>query len=138
SPVKEGAIKEGTAGWGIMQKSREHYRANLLKDEVKAALEKGDNFDALKTKVEAALYRATKVQGMEERDLMGNINVSSAETAENDTGDEKHINGDNLVEPRKLKIVFDEELGREPEKKKLVRYQINPRANWGPMNRAKA
>ncbi|KAI9866220.1 MAG: RNA methyltransferase tRNA(m5U54)methyltransferase, partial [Pleopsidium flavum] len=33
SPVKEGAIKEGTAGWGIMQKSREHYRANLLKDE---------------------------------------------------------------------------------------------------------
>ncbi|KAI9872207.1 MAG: RNA methyltransferase tRNA(m5U54)methyltransferase, partial [Pleopsidium flavum] len=138
SPVKEGAIKEGTAGWGIMQKSREHYRANLLKDEVKAALERGDNFDALKTKVEAALYRATKVQGMEERDLMGNIDVASAEAAENDARDEKHIDGDNLVEPRKLKIVFDEELGREREKKKLVRYQINPRANWGPMNRAKA
>jgi tRNA (guanine26-N2/guanine27-N2)-dimethyltransferase len=38
----------------------------------------------------------------------------------------------------RLKIVFDEKLGKEPEvSRKLVRYQINPRANWGPMNRAK-
>lgn len=35
-------------------------------------------------------------------------------------------------------VVFDEKLGRDSEKKKrLVRYQTNPRANWGPMNRAK-
>ena len=37
----------------------------------------------------------------------------------------------------KLKIVFDEKLGREVEAKKLVRYQANPRPNWGPMSRAK-
>lgn len=37
----------------------------------------------------------------------------------------------------RLKIVFDESLGRETDKKKLVRYQVNPRENWGPMNRAK-
>jgi len=36
----------------------------------------------------------------------------------------------------KLDIVFDENLGREKPRGKLVRYQINPRANWGPMNRA--
>jgi tRNA (guanine26-N2/guanine27-N2)-dimethyltransferase len=35
-----------------------------------------------------------------------------------------------------LKVVFDESLGREPARGKLVRYQINPRENWGPMNRA--
>ena len=34
-------------------------------------------------------------------------------------------------------IVFDEKLGRNPEKKGLVRYQMNPRDNWGPMTRAK-
>ncbi|KAJ0118128.1 dimethylguanosine trna methyltransferase [Diaporthe amygdali] len=35
------------------------------------------------------------------------------------------------------KIVFDEKLGREKSKERLVRYQANPRENWGPMNRAK-
>jgi tRNA (guanine26-N2/guanine27-N2)-dimethyltransferase len=34
-------------------------------------------------------------------------------------------------------VVFDEKLGRDPEKNKFVRYQMNPRENWGPMNRAK-
>ena len=34
-------------------------------------------------------------------------------------------------------VVFDETLGRETSKTKLVRYQNNPTENWGPMNRAK-
>ncbi|GAB1316638.1 RNA methyltransferase tRNA(m5U54)methyltransferase [Madurella fahalii] len=34
-------------------------------------------------------------------------------------------------------VVFDEKLGRSTDKTKLVRYQMNPRENWGPMNRAK-
>jgi len=33
-------------------------------------------------------------------------------------------------------VVFDEAKGRYKEKK-LVRYQHNPRENWGPMTRAK-
>lgn len=37
----------------------------------------------------------------------------------------------------KPKVVFDERLGRDKAKEKLVRYQTNPRENWGPMNRAK-
>ncbi|KAK0269776.1 RNA methyltransferase tRNA(m5U54)methyltransferase [Friedmanniomyces endolithicus] len=37
-----------------------------------------------------------------------------------------------------MKVIFDEALGRDkPGKKKLVRYQANPRENWGPMTRAK-
>ncbi|KAF7856378.1 hypothetical protein EAF04_009906 [Stromatinia cepivora] len=37
---------------------------------------------------------------------------------------------------KKLEIVFDEKLGMEKDTKKIVRYQVNPRENWGPMNRA--
>lgn len=33
-------------------------------------------------------------------------------------------------------VVFDVKLGRETNKEKLVRYQVNPRENWGPMARA--
>ena len=42
-------------------------------------------------------------------------------------------------EPVKREVVFDEKLGRESStgQGKLVRYQLNPRENWGPMNRAK-
>ncbi|KAF2724887.1 TRM-domain-containing protein [Polychaeton citri CBS 116435] len=41
-------------------------------------------------------------------------------------------------DPSRFKVVFDEALGRDkPGKKKLVRYQENPRENWGPMSRAK-
>ena len=35
------------------------------------------------------------------------------------------------------KIVFDEVLGKDRPGKRLVRYQQNPRENWGPMVRAK-
>ncbi|KFY36186.1 hypothetical protein V494_05243 [Pseudogymnoascus sp. VKM F-4513 (FW-928)] len=45
-------------------------------------------------------------------------------------------NGDSESNGR-LNIVFDEALGKETDKRKLVRYQVNPRENWGPMNRAK-
>ncbi|KAF1348641.1 S-adenosyl-L-methionine-dependent methyltransferase [Delphinella strobiligena] len=38
---------------------------------------------------------------------------------------------------KKIKIVFDEKLGKDNPGKKLTRYQVNPRDNWGPMSRAK-
>jgi tRNA (guanine26-N2/guanine27-N2)-dimethyltransferase len=41
-------------------------------------------------------------------------------------------------ESGRRKVVFDEVLGREvPKARRLVRYQLNPRANWGPMAKAK-
>ena len=36
-----------------------------------------------------------------------------------------------------LDIVFDEVLGREEPRKGMVRYQINPAPNWGPMSKAR-
>lgn len=38
---------------------------------------------------------------------------------------------------KQQEVVFDERHGREKNKEKLVRYQMNPRENWGPMNRAR-
>jgi tRNA (guanine26-N2/guanine27-N2)-dimethyltransferase len=40
-------------------------------------------------------------------------------------------------EVHKREVVFDAELGRDPDKAKYIRYQINPRENWGPMARAR-
>lgn len=34
------------------------------------------------------------------------------------------------------KIIFDQHLGKDRAEKRLVRYQLNPRPNWGPMNKA--
>ncbi len=76
-PIREGAIKENTAGWTIM-----------------------------------GLDKAKKVEEKAEERSEG-------------------------LEEEKLKVVFDEELGKEQDAKKLVRYQLNPRENWGPMNRAR-
>ena len=45
--------------------------------------------------------------------------------------------GEGKEEKPRLNVVFDEKLGRETSREKLVRYQVNPRENWGPMNRAR-
>ncbi|KAF7188705.1 tRNA (guanine(26)-N(2))-dimethyltransferase, mitochondrial [Pseudocercospora fuligena] len=41
------------------------------------------------------------------------------------------------TEPSKKKVIFDEVLGKDTSTKKIVRYQQNPRENWGPMTKAK-
>ena len=41
------------------------------------------------------------------------------------------------ADPKNFKVVFDEALGKDKPGRRLVRYQQNPRENWGPMARAK-
>jgi len=92
TPVKEGAIRPGTAGWNIM--------------------------------------------GLEKKEMSQDISKES----NGDAGESKETNGksDEMDwKATKPEIVFDEALGREKDVKKLVRFQVNPRENWGPMNRAK-
>ncbi|KAI0172279.1 dimethylguanosine tRNA methyltransferase [Hypoxylon sp. FL1284] len=36
----------------------------------------------------------------------------------------------------KMEVVFDKKLGRDTSKPGLIRYQTNPRENWGPLSRA--
>ncbi|KAI1770862.1 dimethylguanosine tRNA methyltransferase [Hypoxylon cercidicola] len=48
--------------------------------------------------------------------------------------DEAAENGDDAVD--KMEVVFDKKLGRDTTKPGLIRYQTNPRENWGPQSRA--
>ncbi|KAI7465131.1 N2,N2-dimethylguanosine tRNA methyltransferase [Hortaea werneckii] len=99
APIKEGSLKEGTAGWNIMQKSEGDVEmSNGEKD-----AGEGANSD-------------------------GSVDVV--------TEKEKGANSP-PPDPKSFKVVFDEALGRDRPGRRLVRYQQNPRENWGPMARAK-
>jgi len=63
-------------------------------------------------------------------------NGASGTASEEKAADEKP-SSDTSIEKEKFEVVFDEKLGKERDTRKLVRYQLNPRENWGPMNRAK-
>ncbi|KAH8433594.1 tRNA (guanine26-N2)-dimethyltransferase [Aspergillus melleus] len=126
SPIKEGALKPGTAGATIMAKGRESPQntdqgelLDTLKREVASAAEGGKDVSDMITKVEAALYRSgARLPPKNSSSTSGEVDTSTSQ---------------NKTTP----VVFDESLGRKTSgRKRLVRYQINPRANWGPLNRA--
>jgi tRNA (guanine26-N2/guanine27-N2)-dimethyltransferase len=95
-PIREGALTEGMAGYGILKKAEEREKAR--------------------------------------EETVGTVKDSSKTTAV--VADREPQNA--TPETGRWKITFDEKLGAEPPKsKRMVRYQINPRANWGPMARAK-
>ncbi|KAL8688700.1 MAG: hypothetical protein Q9218_005458 [Villophora microphyllina] len=119
--IKEGVIKKGMAGWEIMRKDRSRRALEVAKKELRDALEKAEDVQSLRKGVEAALFRlsrnATEADGRSQNGI--------CEQAEQDGG---HM---------ELKVVFDEKLGKEAAGKKMVRYQMNPRRDWGPMSKAK-
>lgn len=137
SPVKETSLKPGTPGAAIMAKSRDNLRKgntedpwlSQLKNDLLAAVESGKDVSDLVTKVEASLYRSGSRQSF----------VTQAQPAD---GQSKPVSEGSAEQPHPstLEVKFDAALGREASaahsKKRLVRYQINPRANWGPLNRA--
>lgn len=116
APTKPGSLRPGTAGHGIMRHDRGRDKGlENAKAEVQKVLDDKEvgSVQELRTRLEAALYR---------------IGGGKAEAAEGDDGGK----GTNA-----LAIVFDESLGKEHQGgKRLVRYQMNPRPDWGPMNRA--
>ena len=114
--------------------------ARDMKGEVVGKLEKVEDFGEVRTVLESALFRLQNMQG--------NPTASDSEVMKDGQGEAAVMDGDAIAEANgratspsplpasKLDIVFDERLGKEKDRGKLVRYQINPRANWGPMNRA--
>lgn len=136
-PIKEGAVAQGTAGWGILGKLRESERARTgeLKAEITEMFGKMDTVAEMKTVLEATLFRlereTDKVEG-----------VKGARSTATGTGEANAVDDDAVnisIDPKKLDIVFDQELGKERRSsRRLCRYQLNPRPNWGPMNRAGA
>ncbi|KAK3679374.1 RNA methyltransferase tRNA(m5U54)methyltransferase [Recurvomyces mirabilis] len=53
------------------------------------------------------------------------------------TEEAAELTGKSGEDPKTIEVVFDDALGRDKPGKRLVRYQQNPRENWGPMTRAK-
>ncbi|KAL9074084.1 MAG: hypothetical protein Q9161_002494 [Pseudevernia consocians] len=152
SPTKEGVLKKGMAGWEIMNKDRGNAKLMDAKNELRQALENDTIADVagLKKEVEAALYRLSKLEKPSEKldDARsggdGGVELQSTDAAGAEearampnTEAEDRDDSPRDVHPSKLRIVFDEKLGKEPERKRMVRYQPNPRPDWGPMNRAR-
>ena len=142
SPIKEGALKKGMAGWEIMRKDRRNAKLMDAKNELRQALKDDSVTDAagLKKEVEAALYRLSKLEEQSEEREGASAREDGEKQGQDDNAARAGEAGsapNTEVEASKLKIVFNEKLGREPQRKGMVRYQANPRPDWGPMNRAK-
>lgn len=142
APLKEDALRPGTAGWGIMRRDRSRVAVNEAKRLLKEKLEGCKDIKTLATELEAALWRAREVDG-EKEEARNDV----AETEEGDVaagGTDQEIitsardSAATTTPTHKLKIVFNEALGRETQgDKRLLRYQMNPRPDWGPMSRPK-
>ncbi|OJJ45530.1 hypothetical protein ASPZODRAFT_153176 [Penicilliopsis zonata CBS 506.65] len=159
SPIRENALKPGTPGAAIMAKRRENLRKadaaaaaaaddtttsgedpclSLLKTEVLSALEAGKDVTDLITKIEAALYRSGARKTAPASNPRGS---GESEKTQQSTEPQSQLPASTpqptlKPHPSTLDVVFDEALGKQTAVKRLVRYQINPRANWGPLSRA--
>jgi len=157
APIKEDALSAGSAGAAIMQKSRDAPKTSqddlwlsLLQKEIRAALASGQNISDLTTKIEAALYRSgsrlltkpTSELNPSVDDAGGFPDNSNTDRGEGPQAADETSNSAPVAKtrPNTLNIVFDEALGRKASasssRRKITRYQVNPRANWGPMSRA--
>lgn len=135
SPIKEAALKPGTAGWAVMEGMRgsERKRVQERREALEARLRRCETLGDMKMVMEAEMYKFDHPPALSS--THGTDVVAQLEGA-NASGSMNTVAYSGGIKPGNLKIVFDEKLGREKPRGKLVRYQINPRANWGPMNRA--
>ncbi|KAF4969627.1 hypothetical protein FSARC_3206 [Fusarium sarcochroum] len=116
SPVKEASIKRNSAAWKILSD------AGIIGQEKSEATEETTKDDA------------SAMEGVEQE--------GSAEVAA-DPSSEKASNGEDNSVPSEMELrktlVFDENLARLARRRgeqKYVRYQMNPRENWGPLAKA--
>jgi tRNA (guanine26-N2/guanine27-N2)-dimethyltransferase len=115
SPVKESSIKRNTAAWKILSD------AGIVGQEKSETVEETTKDDSAMEGVEQQASSEAPVE-------------ASSETAPN--GDDKAVPTE--LELRKT-LVFDENLARLARRRgeqKYVRYQMNPRENWGPLAKA--
>lgn len=130
--VKEGSVRVGMPGWKILYQGRKDENENGRGEG--AADEEGKKENG-------------QADGLDKTQSPGEGNTTTTETQSNiapnasapspQTKSQLRNNSTSI----KRAIIFDEKLGRDPPReegrRRLIRYQINPRANWGPMNRAK-
>lgn len=154
APIKDGAVKKGSPGWNILARVRETERAAVtaVKDATKDQLNRCETKDDLKTLLQAMLWRLDN----QKQDATTETPKTTSDTSKDDKTTVQQPNDQAQTEKEqtpaapqkqrsqspstegvsKMNIVFDEKLGKEKPRGRLVRYQLNPRENWGPMNRA--
>lgn len=140
SPLKEGSLKKTSPGWKIVNKARgsETRWVDTIKSGMMSLLENAETKEELISILKGALYglETERVPSVEDEEKTA---VNTRQQS-NGTAIEQPNNVDVLPDPgpkvNSMKIVFDENLGKELPRGKLVRYQMNPRENWGPMHRA--
>ncbi|KAI4164008.1 MAG: hypothetical protein LQ342_002505 [Letrouitia transgressa] len=141
SPQKHEAPKPGTAGYGILQKDRSHAKLLRAKQELRAALDAAKNIEALTTEVQAALFRIAQAEKAGETQQSSETEqcpIGVREGKEGLRSPPSKVQNDAAVKLSTLDIIFDENLGKKGQgAPNMVRYQMNPRANWGPMSKAK-
>ena len=140
APVRAARIKPGTAGEGILKKGAPaagDEGVKALKKDILEAVEAGRGLADLRTRIEAALYRSGASRP--ESSAAKTCEFTPMET-EGTTAETKPASECVPIAPSKLNVVFDEAMGQTAmaahRKKRLVRYQVNPRPNWGPLSRA--
>ncbi|KAJ5885340.1 hypothetical protein N7495_009850 [Penicillium taxi] len=148
SPIKEANLKPGSPGLNILRKSRSNLRKvhegnqwlSQLKKDLLEAVDSGRDVGDLITKVEASLYRSGSRQTEKTEKIpfkQPDIADAEAQPQEAPEGEASETHS-GPPHPSSLDIKFDAALGRQAthSNKRLVRYQLNPRPNWGPLNRA--
>ncbi|KAI5287134.1 RNA methyltransferase tRNA(m5U54)methyltransferase [Ascosphaera aggregata] len=127
APIKEDAIRPGTPGYGIMQKDRQRLQS-----------QKEPDLDATRKDIAAILEDD---QGLTFVDFRSKI-LSALKCPSQDSSSKDSVSIPLEPDTSTLEVIFDEALGKAAlanhQQKKLVRYQMNPRPNWGPISRADA
>jgi tRNA (guanine26-N2/guanine27-N2)-dimethyltransferase len=118
APLKN-VPKKGSAGQTIVCKGTAHSHESAASElNAPASLEQARELDA---------GNASNENGPDAGDSeMGGTNGDTAARADRPS----YLGVD-------FEVKFDEQLGRDHDRGKLVRYQLAPRENWGPMSRAR-
>ncbi|RVX68614.1 hypothetical protein B0A52_07041 [Exophiala mesophila] len=140
-PIKEGAVKKGTPGWNILARLRgtEGSIVTKLKEDGLSQIRRSENRQDLRAALQSMLWKLDheKAEGADSNQDDPQVNGNGDNTEKpKENPESPGPASTETFDPSKLKIVFDEELGKDKQRSKLVRYQTNPRENWGPMNRA--
>ena len=123
SPVRGDAIRDGTAGKGIMSHDRSKTILNNIRETLKGMMICSDERD-LKEKLQALMFRVDRKSEDGKADgVQADVVEAPKELGPTDVS--------------KLDIVFDEVLGKQAQGQKMMRYQQNPQPDWGPMSKAK-
>ena len=137
APIKEGAVKEGSAGWKIIHQKDESEEI-VVEEEVKTG-----------TAVDEQQHESPSIGAGED----GEKKDAPVDDQQQQSSPNEAQGQEQKEKQKESKVIFDEKLGAAKKfssssptattttsnkrQHRMVRYQINPRANWGPMNRAK-